>query len=232
LIDDGIRDEGSFDMFIDITGHAHRFEEGDPGDDGHFEVSDLFRKGFEDARVVNRIRHEEVNTQSNLLLHIHEFEVEDMTFRRRVDQGAYAEPGLSLEIVSHEVITLLQAFGGSEEPHDIQVKDGLGFEMISDGWMLAVEEQNIRHPQGRGIEQFRLEGQPVSSAAGEVIDDLHPFGLQEGTDGKGSQTHDGILEVWDVDRIDSASQELRIFIKFREVVPFGRLEFHNHRKFP
>jgi hypothetical protein len=77
-----------------------------------------------------------------------------------------------------------------------------------------------------------LEGQPVSSAAGEVIDDLHPFGLQEGTNGKGSQSHDRILEIWDVDRIDPASQELRIFIKFREVIPFGRLEFHQHRKFP
>jgi hypothetical protein len=46
----------------------------------------------------------------------------------------------SIEIVAHEVISLLETLGRTEQTHDIEIKDRLGFEVISNGRMIPLEE--------------------------------------------------------------------------------------------
>jgi len=97
--------------------------------------------------------------------------------------------------------------------------------------MVSLKDEDIRQAQGRGAEEFGLERQSISIAAGEIEDHLHPFRLQQGTHGKGPQPHDGILKLWHVDRIDPSPKELGVFKKFGKIVALGRLKFSNNGEF-
>src|SRR4030042_2161674 len=155
-----------------------------------------------------------------------------MTFDPCICLGARIKLRVSGEIVAHEVIALLEALGSTEQAHHIEVEDRLGFEMVSNGGMVSLKDEDIRQAQGRGAEEFGLERQSISITTGEIEDHLHPFCLQQGAYRKGSQPHDGILKVWHIDRIHAPLEEFRIFIKFRKIVSLGGLEFSNYNKFP
>jgi hypothetical protein len=66
-----------------------------------------------------------------------------MAFGRRIDLGTDKELGFPFEIIAHEIIAFLEAFGGTEQAYHIEIKDGLGFKMISDGGMISLKDQNI-----------------------------------------------------------------------------------------
>jgi hypothetical protein len=138
--------------------------------------------------------------------------------------------GFPFEIVAHEIIAFLEAFGGTEQANHIEIKDGLGFKMISDGRVVTLEQEEILQAKGRGIEKFGLKGQSVSVATGEIIDDLDPLSLQEGAYREGAQPHDGILEVWNIDRVHAASPSFRMFMDLGEIDSFWGLEFSRHHK--
>jgi hypothetical protein len=154
-----------------------------------------------------------------------------MAFRRCVHISANTELGFPLEVVAHQVIALLEAPGGSKQTYHIEVEDRLGFEMVSNGGMISLKDQDILQTQGRGAEEFGLERQSISIATGEIEDHLHPFRLQQGTHGKGPQPHDGILKLWHIDPVHTAFQEVCILKNLGNVVSFGGLEFSNHYKF-
>ena len=127
-------------MLINKPGHANGFEQGDPCNDGDLEMSNLFGEDLKETQVINRVGKEEINPQTYLLFHVHDLQIEDMTFHSGIDLGAHTKLGLSLEIVAHEVIALLEALGCVEQAHHIEVKDGLRFEMISNGGGVALKE--------------------------------------------------------------------------------------------
>src|SRR5512136_1239265 len=110
-------------------------------------MSNLFRKELKETQVINRVGKEEINPHPYLLFHVHDLQIEDMTFRSAINLGAHTKLGLSLEIVAHEIVALLEALGCIKQAHHIEVKDRLRFEMISNGRMVALEEQHICQTQ-------------------------------------------------------------------------------------
>ena len=107
---------------------------------GTLKWATFFDKGLKKAHIVDRVGEEEIDSHTNLLFHVHDLQIEDMTFGGCIDLGAHTKLGFSLKIVAHEVVTLLEALGCTEQAHHIEIKDGLGFEVISNGWRVPLEE--------------------------------------------------------------------------------------------
>ncbi len=167
-------------MLIDITCHPDPLEQSDAHYHRDFKVGDLLDEGFEKTWCIHGASKKEINPRTDLLLHIHHLQVEDMAFGCCIDLGTDKELGFPFEIVAHEIIAFLEAFGGTEQAYYIEIKDGLGFKMISNGGVVTLEQEEILQAKGRGIEKFGLKGQPVSVATGEVIDDLDPLSPSAG----------------------------------------------------
>src|SRR4030042_6452312 len=127
-------------MFVDISSHADRFEQGDTGDDGNFELSHLFCKALKETYIINGVGEEEISSCTNFLFYVHDLQIEDMTFGGGIDLGAHIKLGLSLKIVAHEVVTLLEALGCTKQVHHIEIKDRLGFEVVSAGGRIPLEK--------------------------------------------------------------------------------------------
>ena len=88
-------------------------------------------------------------------------------------------------------------------------------------------------PKTEAFRRFGLEGQSVSVATGEVEDRLRPLCLQQGTYGKGTQSHDRILEVWDIDDVARGPSRRSAYSKSSErSVALGWLEFRDDNEFP
>src|SRR3972149_496880 len=115
-----------------------------------------------------------------------------------MDLRPYTKLRLSLQLIPCQVVTLLETLHGAQKPQDVQVEDRLCFVVVSDGRGVSLKDQDVIQPQNRGVEKVRLEGQSVPIATGEAEDRLRPSGLQQGTNGEGTQPHDRILEVWDM----------------------------------
>jgi hypothetical protein len=65
---------------------------------------------------------------------------------------------LSLELISCQVVTLLKTLRGTQKPQGIKVEDRLCFVMVSGGRGVSLKDQDVLQPQGRGVEEVRLEG--------------------------------------------------------------------------
>jgi hypothetical protein len=96
--------------------------------------------------------------------------------------------------------------------------------------MISLKEENVLQFQGRSVQEFRLDGQSVSIDTGKIEDGLHSLCLQECAGRKGSQSHDAVLKIRDIDRIHPSLQKLTIPVHPGKVASFGRLKLDHDNK--
>ena len=125
-------------------------------------------EGLEEVHIVDGIGHEEIDSQSGLLLHLCKFLFEGLALDRSMDLGSHKELGFSLEFIACQVVSLLKTSRCTEQSYKIEVEDRFRFRVVSKGRMISLEEEDIFKAEGRGIEDFGLKGESVAIPAGEV----------------------------------------------------------------
>jgi len=217
-------------MLIDIPGHSHRFEQSDADEDGNLEGSDLLDEGLVEVHIVNGIGYEEIDSQSDLLLHLCEFLFEGLALDRPMDLGSHKEVGFSLEFIACQVVPLPKTSRCTEQSYMIKIEDRFCFRMVSKGRVISLEKEDILKTEGRGIEDFGLEGESVAIPAREVEDRFNAFLLQEDREREGTQSHDGMRQIRHAHRIHTALQAFGLLKDLCKVIPLGRLEINDPDK--
>jgi hypothetical protein len=102
--------------------------------------------------------------------------------------------------------------------------------VIPERRIVSLEDEDVFKAQGRGIEEIGLKGQAVTVTTGEIEDRVNSLSLEERADRKRAQSHDGILQIWNTDRIHAASEMLGMSHKLGDLVALRWLEFSDENE--
>jgi len=127
--------------------------------------------------------------------------------------------------MAREVPSLSKSLGRFQKTQKVHIQDRLRFVVVPERRIVSLEDEGIFKAQGRGIEEIGLKGQTIAVTTGEVEDRFDAFFFKQRADRKRAQSHDGILQIWNTDRIDAMSEVLGVFHKLGDLVALRWLEF-------